>query len=154
MTVVRLSADTRDVDAMLDRAGAPLDMRNAQRALVDFYTTREREQFSRQPWRRLSRRYAAAKARQFPGRGILQRTDALFEGLTTPEVVEFSQDIGVVGIRTGQGRSPLFYAQFAQQGRGEPKRVVMPPLKTEERELVVDIIRVHVLRPVLRRARS
>jgi hypothetical protein len=149
VSVLNISADVKDVDQMLDRAGRPLDMRNAKAPLVAFYVRREEEQFARAPWRKLSKRYAARKEHDHPGQGILRSTGALYSGLTEPEVAEFSRDTGVVGIRTAVGRSPLFYAQFAQQGKGEPKRTVMPSLKHGERDEMVDIIRVSVLQQVL-----
>lgn len=70
------------------------DMRPFLAAVADDFYDLMRQQFAAEGatltgrWAPLSPRYAAYKARRYPGKTILRRTDALYESLTGPVASE------------------------------------------------------------------
>lgn len=73
---------------LADYAEAAADMRPVWGDLANLFAKQNREQFDTQGargaggWAALSPAYAAWKARAYPGKTILRRTDALYESLT------------------------------------------------------------------------
>lgn len=132
-------------DSLHQVADRATDVTPVWRQLVTWYTGTAKEQFSSPRWAKLDKRYARYKAKTHPGKGVMSRTGALYEGLTEPEVHDIGPTEAVVGIRTGVGRSNLFYAQFHQEARGVPRRVVMPRMpRTVVDDLLGDLA-AHIL---------
>jgi hypothetical protein len=146
---INLAADTSGIDARLEHASKPLDLRPAWMKLEVLWRAREAAQFEQSPWRPLSKRYAAEKEKEAPGQGILRRSGAMYEALLEPRVAELHPEFAEIGVRTGIGRSDLFYALFHQRGRGVPKRTIVKRFSADEREQWSDVIRDEALRQVL-----
>ena len=64
-------------------------------------------------WRPLSPRYELWKRKNYPGRGILERSGDMRKGFTTK-----------VTAHTIKLFNSIFYAQYHQKGRGVPKRIL------------------------------
>jgi phage gpG-like protein len=110
------------LDRTLERMEAVDDMRPAWEAIADHFAHLERRQFASQGgfsggWSPLSPRYAAWKARNYPGKTILRRTDDLWRSLTERpfgiEVIE--KHVMVIG-------SDVDYGAHHQRGDGVPRR--------------------------------
>lgn len=123
---VRLHLDfygDQQVDRTLDRFEArALDARPAWEAMADLFLVIERRQFATEGrygsggWAPLSPRYAAWKARHFPGKTILRRTDELFTSLTEgPQIRIIEPGFMVLG-------SAVPYGKYHQLGDGLPRR--------------------------------
>lgn len=113
-----------------------VDMRPAWEALQARFLRVERRQFESQGrysggWAPLSPRYAAWKARHYPGKTILRRTDDLFRSLTEgPEVAVLEPGYMVLG-------TAVEYAEYHQQGAGRlPRRRPVELSDYERREWV------------------
>jgi len=101
------------------------DVRPAWRAVqVDFLAV-ERSQFAtagRGQWPALSPAYAAAKARRFPGKPIMRRTDALYRSLTTgPQVTVVEPHLLLLGSLVPYGK----YHQSRKPRGRLPRRPVI-----------------------------
>lgn len=78
----------------------------------------ENDLFIQQPWKELNRRYAAWKAERFPGKGLLQRSGALRNSLTSMSTDHIYKAMPqAMEIGTG-----IPYAIYHQQGTSK-----MPP---------------------------
>jgi len=95
------------------------------RAFLEFWYERERREFEIEgdpAWPALSPLYRAWKARHFPGKTILRRTDRLYESLTSPG----GENIAMVTPRTIRFGTRVPYWGHHQRGSGVlPRR---PPL--------------------------
>lgn len=112
------------------------DMRPAWSALRQRFLTIERRQFATQGgysggWSPLSPAYARWKARHYPGKTILRRTDALWRSLTEgPMVAVLEPDYMVLG-------TSVEYAEYHQLGGGRlPRRRPVELADAERREWV------------------
>ncbi len=113
----------RQLDRTLAKFNAAKDMRPAWQSLAARFTRMEAKQFGSQGgfgsggWAPLSPRYAAWKAKHYPGKGILVRTGELRRSLTQrplgTEVLEKS--FMVIG-------SNVEYGAHHQRGGGLPRR--------------------------------
>lgn len=112
------------LDRELERfSGVGLDLTEPFGAIADSFVKAEQRQFSTQgayggaPWAPLSPKYAAWKARHFPGKPILRRTDELFTSLTQgPAIREIGRDLLVMG-------SPVTHGKYHARGGGRlPRR--------------------------------
>jgi phage gpG-like protein len=124
-------ADTQ-IDRTLDNFERAADMRPVWEALADRFLVLERRQFATEGrtgsagWAPLSPAYAAWKARRYPGKTILRRTDELFRSLTEgPQVRIVDRVFMVIGSAVEHGR-------YHQAGGGNlPRR---PPVELTEHE--------------------
>lgn len=124
-TLMRFSfyGDVQLSRTLADRAERAEDARPVWDVLADRFAILERRQFRSQGahasggWSPLSPRYAAWKARHYPGQTILRRTDDLFRSLTQrPLGVEVLEPLlMVVG-------SDVEYGRYHQAGDGVPQR--------------------------------
>lgn len=123
------------------------DVRNAlARIAQDFYRV-EREWFDSQGggrWRPLSPRYAQRKAKFFPGKKILRRTDKMYREFTGQtrhfKVTRHALDINVLGVR---------YWLAHEEGAGRmPQREVISPWVAQRvdtwHQMVTDHISVNI----------
>ena len=137
---VRLSFDFYG-DVQLERTLARFDanvddMTPAWEAMADEFAAIERRQFATQGryasggWAPLSPRYAAWKARHYPGKPILQREGDLVESLTRrPFGIEvITPDTMVVG-------SDVEYGRYHQHGDGLPRRRPVELRESDRRKL-------------------
>ena len=131
-------------DVQLSRTLADLgdrtdDLRPVWDELADRFVGLERRQFATEGlygsggWAPLSPRYAAWKARAYPGKTILRRTDALYESLTDrPLGVEvFEPGRMVIGSDVSYGA----YHQLGGEVDGRPPQrrpVELPELERRE----------------------
>lgn len=112
------------LDRQLERfSGVGLDLTEPFGAIADSFVAAERRQFASlgayggAPWPALSPKYAAWKARRYPGKPILRRTDELFTSLTQgPAVRVIAHDRLVLGSDDEKG------AHHARGGGNLPKR--------------------------------
>lgn len=114
-------------DAQIDRTLESIDLRaeNATpvwEALADRFLDDERRQFESEGgfgsgrWSPLSPRYAAWKAKHYPGRGILVRTGEGRASLTSgPQVRAITPTTMVIG-------SAVDHLRYHQRGDGVPRR--------------------------------
>lgn len=122
-------------DVLLDRAFTRLsieikDFTPALRDAGDVIYTEIEHQFSSEgdpSWQALSPRYAARKARKYPGKPILQATGAMHDSLTDPAAPGAVYDLTPVSIRVGSdlrvGRWCLPLIHYAGADRaGIPER--------------------------------
>lgn len=90
-------------------------------------------------WTPLNERYAAWKARFYPGAGILVRTGAYFEAATTPggahNVIEVGRDSLTYGV---EGLDYPVYHENAKEGSRLPRRPVFA-LLAEDQELTTHV---------------
>lgn len=114
----------RTLDGIVDRS---TDMRPAWDVLSHSFSQMEREQFGSlgayggQTWSPLSPRYAAWKARHFPGKSIMQRSGDLFRSLAgaAPSIDIRELNYAIFG-------TDVEYAGFHQRGGGNlPQRKVI-----------------------------
>lgn len=153
-------SDLRAITDLLDRLEVRLgDMRPAWDELRVRWQERAREQFTSARWKPLSRRYAQAIGRTRAtldtsvGRapkGLRHPPGSLRRAVTAPDTFEPTKDSLVMGVRWGVGRSPAFYMQFHQQGRGVPRRPVWTRLSAGERRDWNDVVIDHVLEAIHR----
>lgn len=104
--------------------------------LADRFLDAERRQFQSEGgfgsgrWKPLSPNYAAWKARHWPGRGILVRTEELMRSLTTgPQVRVITPSQMMVG-------SAVKHGEYHQRGEGVPRRRPVELHAVERREWV------------------
>lgn len=126
-------------DVQLDRTlesieSAATDLRPAWEVLRGRFTRLEARQFAGEGrysggWSPLSPRYAAWKAKHYPGKTILRRTDELWRSLTEgPEVAVIEPSYMVLG-------TAVDYAWYHQQGgRHLPRRRPVELPEAERRE--------------------
>lgn len=120
------------IDRTLERFGhAVSDMRPAWEAMAERFTRAERRLFATEGrsagdgWAPLSPDYAAWKARHYPGKTILRRTDELFTSLTDgPAIRIIEPDFAVLGSDVAHGR-------YHQRGDGVQRR---RPVSLDEAE--------------------
>jgi len=141
--------------------------------MVDVNFTTEGS-FSRAPWPPLSPRYAEWKARHYPGRRMLRRTDELYESLVrrgkghveiiTPTALVWGTRVpyaiyhqrGTGAART-RGRKMVQLKNTPRMGRkvyeragqfrsGMPPRPPIPNLTRPDGEAIVDIMTAHILK--------
>lgn len=135
-------------DTQIDRTldgieAAAADMRPAWEVLRDRFLTLERRQFATQGgysggWAPLSPRYAAWKAKHYPGKTILRRTDDLFRSLTEgPEIVILEPGYMVLG-------SAVEYGPYHQEGAGRLPRRRPVELPDRERREWVKVIQAYI----------
>lgn len=117
---------------------AAADMRPAWEVLADRFAAMERRQFDTEGkfgsggWAPLSPRYAAWKARHYPGKTILRRTDRLYHSLT-------SRPLGVEVIEPAFAilGSAVPYGEHHQHGGGNlPRRRPVELPESERRQWV------------------
>ena len=115
---------------------AAADMRPVWEVLADRFVHLERRQFATEGtysggWAPLSPRYAAWKARAYPGKTILRRTDELWRSLTEgPEVRIIEPAFMVLG-------SAVDYGAYHQKGGPNlPQRRPVELSENERREWV------------------
>lgn len=111
---------------LLDVKRRALDLSQPFQAFIPYWMEQERQVFAAQglpqTWPALSPAYAAWKAKRYPGKTILRRSDRLYQSLTT---------FGADTIAEGRPRSLRFgtrvpYWQFHETGtRRMPARPVM-----------------------------
>lgn len=110
----------RTIDRTLDALD---DARPAWEVIATSFARAERRQFRTEGgygsggWRPLSPRYAAWKARHYPGKTILRRTDRLYRSLT-----ERPLGVEVLLPRRMVIGSDIEYGRFHQLGDGLPRR--------------------------------
>ena len=105
--------------------------------LADRFVALERRQFDSEGaygsggWPALSPDYAAWKARYFPGKSILRRTDALYDSLTR-------RPLGIEVIEPGYMvlGSDVDYLKYHQRGDGVPRRRAVELPESERRNWV------------------
>jgi phage gpG-like protein len=121
----------RTLEGIEDRAE---DASEAWEAIADRFVVAQRRQFASEGgygsggWSPLSPRYAAWKARHYPGKGILERTDELRRSLTEgPEVRIIQPHDAWIGSTVGYGR-------YHQGGDGVPRRRPVEFPESERRE--------------------
>lgn len=111
-------------------------MRPAWEVLTSRFAALEARQFASEGragspagWAPLSPRYAAWKARHYPGKTILRRTDELYNSLTQRPL-----DIEVLEPSFMLIGSSVPYGRFHQQGDGLPRRrpVEFPELERRQ----------------------
>lgn len=85
-------------------------------------------------WKPLSPRYEARKRKEFPGRGILERSGKMRRGFIT------KADANSLKLFNN-----LFYAQYHQKGRGVPKRI-MAQLDKKRQEQVTKLFKKGVIK--------
>lgn len=93
------------------------ELRASGEFLVEFYGTvpfATEGQIYGERWAPLSPKYAAWKLKHFPGRGILERTGFMKSSF------EFQSSDTVLKVK-----NTARYAQFHQEGRGVPQRVII-----------------------------
>lgn len=98
-----------------------------------------------QPWVPLNPRYAAWKARMYPGQPILRLTDRLFESLTEAQDSEHVFNTGPTFAEIGT-RNPVAWYHQSGTRRGLPKRTVIPRWTKREGTRIVDAILAFILR--------
>lgn len=113
------------------------DLSPAFEAIADVFTTANRRQFDSQGafgsggWQPLSPPYAAWKARHYPGKTILRRTDDLFRSLTQGPAVRVIQPHRLV---LG---SDVEYGKYHQAGGdGVPRRRPVELPESTRRDMV------------------
>lgn len=120
------------LDRTLERFTAVEDMRPAWNAIADRFAHVERRQFAGEGtfsggWSPLSPRYARWKARHYPGKTILRRTDDLWRSLT-----ERPFGIDIIEKQTMVIGSDVEYGAYHQAGAGRlPRR---RPIELTDRE--------------------
>lgn len=121
------------VDASLDLTHFSNEMKRIGSFLVGFFSVdvfdTEGAVFGR-TWDKLQEDYRLKKAREYPGRGILERTGTMrsrssFEFRTTDMEVAL--------------RNTTDYFDFHQEGRGVPQREIMR-IDEERKRVIVDFI--------------
>lgn len=126
---------SRTLERFADRSD---DASPAFRAIADAFAAFERRQFESEgvagtgsPWAPLSPRYAAWKARRYPGQPILVATGALRRSLT-------ERPLGVerIGSDYAELGSEVAYGRFHQQGDGVPQRRPVDLPESERRDMV------------------
>lgn len=131
------------IDRTLDRLEAVDDMRPAWEVLADRFYRAEARQFASSGaygsggWPPLSPKYAAWKARRYPGQPILRRTDDLWKSLTQRGagggVLVLEPSFMVIG-------SSVDYGEHHQKGGGRLPRRRPVELPDEERRQWVKVI--------------
>lgn len=123
----------RTLEAIDDRAD---DLRPAFEHLRARFLRVEQRQFASQGrysggWPPLSPKYATWKARHYPGKTILRRTDELFRSLTEgPQIAVIEPGYMVLG-------SSVRYGEYHQAGSGRlPRRRPVELSEAERREWV------------------
>lgn len=114
----------RQLDRTLERyADAVEDARPLWHALADDFVSIEQRQFATEGgygsggWSPLSPKYAAWKARHYPGQPILQREGDLVESLTSRPL-----GVEVIDARRMVIGSDIAHGEFHQLGDGVPQR--------------------------------
>lgn len=111
------------IDAMTDLR--PLYEGEIEPAFYEWQIDRFRTEGGEERWAALSAQYAAWKARNFPGRGILERTGLLREGLTQRGGRYQVRRMDATTLELGTSAP---YAQFHQHGTGRmPRRRLILP---------------------------
>lgn len=131
----------RTLEGIADRAE---DMRPAWEVLRGRFLRVEQRQFASQGrysggWAPLSPRYAAWKARHYPGKTILRRTDQLWRSLTQgPEIAILEPRFMMLG-------SAVRYGAFHQAGGGNLPRRRPVELSEYERRQWVKVMQSHIV---------
>lgn len=111
------------IDAMTDLR--PLYEAEIEPAFYEWQTERFATEGGEERWERLSTQYAAWKAQNFPGRGILERTGLLKEGLTTRGGRYNVRRMDATTLELGTSAP---HAQYHQHGTGRmPRRRLILP---------------------------
>lgn len=135
------------IDRTLARVGANVeDATEAWEQIADRFARFESRQFASEGragsggWAPLSPRYAAWKAKRFPGQPIMVATGELRASLT-------ERPFGVEAIRPQSMAigSGVDYGAFHQKGDGVPQRRVVELPESERREWV-KILQQHIMR--------
>lgn len=129
----------QQVDRTLERfSDAVEDARPAWDAMADRFAAAERRQFATEGraasggWAPLSPRYAAWKARRYPGKTILRRSDDLWRSLTQRPL-----GVEVIEPRFAMFGSAVPYGAYHQHGSGRlPRRRPVEFTEAERREWV------------------
>lgn len=134
-----------------ERAG---DLRPAFEDISDDFYDIERQQFASEGgfasagWPALSENYARWKARNFPGKPILQRTGALMESLTSPFAAGAVHDVTSDTLRLGTDvRSPKGFPYAATHQRPLQGQEQRRPIELREvdRRRWVKLIQAHIV---------
>jgi phage gpG-like protein len=141
MGALRLSLDVAG-EKIIDRTLAGIgdqaeDLRPAFEAIGDVFLAAERRQFTSEGafgsggWAPLSQPYATWKARHYPGKPILRRTDDLWRSLTTgPAVRVIKPQYLALG-------TDVEYAKYHQKGKPPlPRRRPVELPESTRREMV------------------
>lgn len=132
----------RTLERFTDAVG---DMRPAWSAIRDRFVAMERRQFESEGqaasggWSPLSPRYAAWKARNYPGKTILRRTDELFESLTEGPAVYVAEPAWMI---LG---TDVDYARHHQTGGPNLPQRRPVELPESERDAWAQIMQNHIM---------
>lgn len=136
---------------------ATLDMHPAWSQLRTKWQERVERSWHSERWMPLSKRYAQRVGRQFatldtsvgiPPKGMKHPPGQMKRLVVAPSTFEPTADSLVMGVRYGSGRSPAFYVQFHQEGRGVPRRPVWERMTVAERDDWTQVIADHIAAPL------
>ena len=126
--------------------GAEVDLSRAWTQITALFLDAERRQFASQGaygsggWAPLSPKYARWKARHYPGKPILRRTDELFRSLTVgPQVRIARPRLLVLG-------SAVSHGVYHTRGEGNLPRRRPVELPDSERRKITKIVHVELVR--------
>lgn len=98
------------------------------------------------PWVPLNPRYAAWKARHYPGQPMLRLTDRLYISLTEAGDAEHVFNTGPTFAEMGTRNPKGWWHQGEHRAPGVPKRTVIPRWTKREGTQIVDAILAFILR--------
>lgn len=148
-----LRLDVDDVQPLYDRLDAiersTVDLRPAWSEMRRWWQRRTQAGWRSTRWAQLSDRYARQVGRTTATldtsegrapRGLGHTPGQLRRLVAEPQVFEPERQRLVMGVRWGSGRTPAFYGQFHQEGRGVPRRPFWRRLTPTERGELVQIV--------------
>lgn len=113
MITIEVQGEQRLIAGLLELEKNWIDLRRIEGKIAGTFHGLEREQFAGADWVPLSVDYAAQKAKQYPGKGILRRTDDLFNQLTTDAGIK---RVSATEIELGAGGAVGEYGNWHQLG--------------------------------------
>lgn len=136
---------------------ATLDLRPAWSQLRTKWQERVERGWHSERWMPLSKRYAKQVGRHFatldtsigtPPKGLKHPPGQMKKLVMAPATFTPTADSLVMGVRYGAGRTPAFYVQFHQEGRGVPRRPVWERMNAAERADWTQVIADHIAAPL------